>query len=74
MVYKIEDGEGKNIYTGSAKKGRVPERLMEHLPGGPDPIRGASRFQVKQLGSIEEAREEEKRIVQKEKPKYNKQP
>lgn len=44
VVYKIEDGEGKNIYSGSAKRGRVPERLMEHLPGGPHPVKGAATF------------------------------
>jgi hypothetical protein len=28
---------------------RMTERLMEHLPGGPGPIKGANTFQVKQL-------------------------
>ena len=74
VVYKLKDSEGNNIYTGSAKRGRVPERLREHLPGGPDPIKDASVFQVKQSGSIREAQAEERRMIEKEKPKYNKQP
>lgn len=74
VVYKLKDSEGNNIYTGSAKRGRVPERLREHLSGGPDPIKDASAFQVKQSDSIREAQAEEKRIIKKDRPKYNKQP
>ncbi len=44
VVYQILNKNNKNIYTGSAKRGRVEERLKEHLPGGPDPIRGARRL------------------------------
>ncbi|MCL5075725.1 MAG: GIY-YIG nuclease family protein [Chloroflexi bacterium] len=73
VVYKIKNSDGNNIYTGSAKRGRVTERLKEHLPGGPDPIKGAVTFQVKQMGSIQEARAEEKKIIEKENPKHNKQ-
>ena len=34
VVYKILTEGGKNNYTGSAQRGRVQERLKEHLPGG----------------------------------------
>ena len=27
VVYKIENSKGENIYTGSAKRGRIEERL-----------------------------------------------
>jgi len=42
------------------------------LPGGQDPIPGAKTFQIKQKPSIAEAEKEEKKIIEKEKPKYNK--
>jgi excinuclease UvrABC nuclease subunit len=72
IVYKLMNKEGTNIYTGKAKRGRGPERLREHLPSGQDPISGAKTFQTKQMPSIAEAEKEEKRIIEKEKPKYNK--
>jgi len=36
VVYKIKNDKGKNLYTGVAKRGRVEERLKEHLPLFPD--------------------------------------
>ena len=51
VVYKIEDAEGNNIYTGSAKKGRVEERLKEHLPGAKDAIPGGKRVVITQKSS-----------------------
>ena len=72
IVYKLIDKKGANIYTGTAKKGRGSERLRDHLPDGQDPIPGAKSFQTKQKSSIAEAEREEKQIVDKEKPKYNK--
>ena len=42
VVYKIRNAKGENIYTGSAKRGRVEDRLREHLPGGKDPVPGAA--------------------------------
>jgi len=71
VVYELVGESGDNIYVGSAKRGRSQERLQDHMPGGPDPI-PASKFRVKQTGSIQEAQREEKRIIEKEKPKYNK--
>jgi len=72
VVYELLNQNDVNIYTGSAKRPRSQERLQDHLPGGPDPIPGASKVRVKQMGSIQEAQREEKRIIEKEKPKYNK--
>ncbi len=40
VVYNIENKQGKTLYTGVAKRGRVVDRLKEHLPSGPDPVRG----------------------------------
>ena len=33
-VYKIKTESGNANYVGSAKRGRVQERLQEHMPGG----------------------------------------
>jgi len=71
IVYKILNAKADNIYTGSAKRGRVPERLGEHLPGTKDAIPGARFFQFKQINSIDNAREEEKKIINRQKPKFN---
>lgn len=72
IVYELMNEKGTNIYTGSAKRGRGPGRLGDHLPGGQDPIPGAKTFRVKQELSIAEAEKEESEIIGKEKPKYNK--
>lgn len=72
IVYRLLNNNGDNLYTGSAKRLRSQERLQEHMPGGPDPVPRASSFQVKQMESIKKAQQEEKRIIGKEKPKYNK--
>ncbi len=73
IVYKIKDSAAKNIYTGKAKRSESQERLADHLPGGQDPIPGAVTFQVKQKQLVAQARKEEKEIIKKEKPRYNKQ-
>ena len=70
--YKITSQAGKLIYTGIAKRGRVQDRLLEHLPDAPDAIPGGSKFSVKQAQSVDLARQEEKRIIQQEHPTQNK--
>jgi hypothetical protein len=72
VVYRIETEGGRNNYTGIAKRGRVQERLQEHLQGGKDPIPGA-RVHIEQMPSIEAAREKEARIIARSKPRYNEQ-
>ncbi|MFC2043182.1 hypothetical protein ACFLUA_03420 [Chloroflexota bacterium] len=71
IVYKILDEKGVNIYTGVAKKGRVTDRIKEHLPGGPDPIQGAKKVRIEQKSSIDEAMQSEESIIKRSKPKYN---
>lgn len=71
VVYKILNKNGKNIYTGSAKRGRVAERIKEHLPGGPHPIPGGAKVKIIQKNSIKEARKSESRIISRTKPRYN---
>jgi len=41
VVYKIQSESGANNYTGIAQRGRVRERVAEHLSGSKDPIPGA---------------------------------
>lgn len=67
-VYKILNAQGENIYTGSAMRGRVQERLQEHLPKGSDPIRGGVKVHIKQKSSIAEAEKTEKIIISRSKP------
>ena len=71
-VYEILTKSGENIYTGIAKRGRVKDRLNEHLSGGPDPIPGGKKVKIIQKPSIDEARKSEKRIISRVEPKHNK--
>lgn len=73
IIYKIKNLKGENIYTGIAKKGRIKDRLKEHLPKNKDVIPGGESFSVKKMRTIRDAEAEEKIIIKKENPKYNKQ-
>ena len=72
VVYRILTESGKNNYTGIAQRGRVQERLAEHLGAGKDPIPGA-KVVIEQQSRIAEARTKEQRIIVRSQPKYNKQ-
>ncbi|NHZ85580.1 MAG: hypothetical protein GWP19_06835 [Planctomycetia bacterium] len=68
VVYKILTNNNNNNYTGIAKRGRVPERLAEHLGEIP-----GAKVQIEQMSSISTAREKESNIISRSQPKYNKQ-
>jgi hypothetical protein len=70
VVYKIQTESGTNNYTGVAQRGRVQERLMEHLPGAKDYVPGA-KVQIQQSSSIDKARKTESLVIVRTKPKYN---
>ena len=70
VVYEGLSGAGGILYAGSAKKGRVQERLNEHLDSGDLP--GVKEVRIKRMTSVSEARAEEKRIIKQEDPKLNK--
>lgn len=72
VVYRIETEGGRNNYTGVAQRGRVRERLTEHLPGSKDFVPGA-KVAIEQTSSIAEAREKEQRVIVRSQPKYNDQ-
>ncbi len=71
VTYKILTESGNNNYTGTAKRGRVQERLQEHLPGGKDYIPG-NKVQIEQTDTIANARAKEERIISRSKPPFNK--
>ena len=71
VVYKVQTSGGKTNYAGVAKRGRVQERLKEHLPGGKDPIPGAS-VRIEQMPTIREAEAKEARVISRTKPPLNK--
>lgn len=72
VVYKILDKKDENIYTGSAKRGRVADRIKEHLPGSPDAIRGGVKVKIEQKDNIKEAQNSEERVIKRSQPRYNK--
>ncbi|MCG7927207.1 MAG: hypothetical protein JAY67_16925 [Candidatus Thiodiazotropha taylori] len=72
VVYDIQDKKGNTLYTGVAKRGRVEDRLKEHLPGGPDPIRGGAKVKINQKPSIGEAEKAEARAIKRKQPPQNK--
>ncbi len=70
VVYKIKTAGNTTNYVGVAKRGRIQERIQEHLNAGQ--ITGV-KVQVEQVASIAEARQKEQNIISRTKPKYNKQ-
>lgn len=70
VVYQIKTKSGNVNYVGVAKKGRVQERLKEHLPGGKDYVPGA-KVQIVQVGSITEAKKVEAAAIKRIQPKHN---
>ncbi len=57
-------------YIGVAKRGRVQERIQEHLDAGNIP---GAKVQIEQKSSVQKAREAEARAIARSKPKYNEQ-
>jgi len=72
VMYKIKTEGGNVNYVGVAQRGRVQERLKEHLPDGKDPIPGA-KVQIEQVSSIAEARKMEAAAIKRIQPKHNEQ-
>ena len=68
VLYKIETASGGLNYAGVAKRGRVSERIAEHL----GEIPGAT-VSIEQFKSIKDARAKEKNVITRSRPKYNKQ-
>ncbi len=68
VVYRIQTAGGKTNYVGVAQRGRVQDRLREHLGAGEIP---GAKVQIEQMPTIQEARDTETRIISRSQPKYN---
>ncbi len=68
VVYKIQTDGGKTNYVGVAKKGRVQERIEEHLKDNKIP---GAKVQIQQMPTIKEAEKVEERIIARSEPRYN---
>ncbi len=68
VLYRIETEAGNLNYAGIAERGRVKERIKEHLGQVP-----GAQVTIEQFSSIDEARAKEKNVIKRNKPKYNKQ-
>ena len=68
VFYRIETDGGNLNYAGIAQRGRVQDRLKEHL----DEIPGTT-VSIEQFRRISDARNKEKNVIKRNKPKYNKQ-
>jgi hypothetical protein len=52
VIYRIETSGGKDNYIGVAKRGRVQERVAEHLPGTKEAVPG-TKVQIEQMPTIQ---------------------
>lgn len=68
VLYRIETESGNLNYAGTAQRGRVRERIEEHLGEIP-----GSKVKIEQFSSIDDAQKKEGRVIKRNKPKYNKQ-
>ncbi len=70
VVYKIQTDSGKTNYVGTAMRGRVQDRIQEHLDKGKIP---GAKVHIEQVSSIRDAQKKEQNIISRTQPKYNKQ-
>ena len=66
VVYRIQTEGGKDNYVGVAKRGRVGERVAEHLGEIP-----GVKVKIEQQANIQDAKAYEARIIKRKQPKYN---
>jgi len=72
VIYRIQTDSGKTNYVGVAQRGRVQDRLKEHLADGKNPVPGV-KVKIEQMPSIDTAKEKEANIISRTEPKYNEQ-
>lgn len=68
VLYRIQTPSGRTNYAGVAKKGRVQERIEEHLDDVP-----GDKVKIEQFSSIREAEKKEENVIKRTQPRYNKQ-
>ena len=66
VMYRVRTAGGNQNYVGVAKRGRVQDRIAEHL----GEIPGAT-VDIEQFSSIQDARQKEARVIKRSQPKYN---
>ena len=70
VVYRIKTEGNKTNYVGIAHRGRVQDRIREHIHKSGIP---GAKVHIEQKPSIREARATERRIIARSKPLYNRQ-
>ncbi len=73
VLYRILNKDGDELYDGVAKRNRVQKRLLEHLTLKKEKIPGGVKIKFAQFPNIKKAKKEEKKLIKKLKPKFNKQ-
>jgi len=68
VLYRIKTESGNLNYVGIAKRGRVRERISEHLKEIP-----GAKVQIEQFSSINDAQKKEINVIRRAQAKYNKQ-
>jgi hypothetical protein len=68
VLYRIETEAGNPNYIGTAQRGRVRERLSEHL----GEIPGAT-VRIEQFNDIKDAQKKEINVIRRAQAKYNRQ-
>ena len=66
-VYRIKNTSGKVLYVGTAKGGRLDDRIAEHMGN----IKGGTHFQYKTVSSKESAVRLERKEIKKSTPPFN---
>jgi hypothetical protein len=68
VLYRILTDTGNPNYVGIAQRGRVQERIREHLGQIP-----GAKIKIEQFSSISEAQKKEINVIRRTQAKYNKQ-
>jgi len=68
VLYRIKTESGNLNYVGIAQRGRVRERITEHLKEIP-----GAKVQIEQFSSIKDAGKKEINVIHRTLAKYNKQ-
>ena len=67
-LYRIETEGGNLNYVGIAKRGRVQERIAEHIGEIP-----GAKVKIEQFTRIKNAQKKEVNVIKRSRPKYNRQ-
>jgi hypothetical protein len=66
VLYRIENANDNLNYVGVAKRGRVQDRIAEHLGEIP-----GAKVKIEQFSNIDDAEKKEKRVIKLNQPRYN---